>query len=163
MHLTFPEKIDIIAELIIEGRLYPEVKRTVAKILTNRGINSWNIQEGDYLGEIKAIYDWIRTNVRYLGDPFDNDTIETAPYVLDVRAADCDGYVVLAGAMLASIGYEPILKVSGQTKEEFDHIYLLIGYPPGKSNEFIAFDASIDFGIGWEAPAVIAATYLVFN
>lgn len=146
--LHIVEKLKVIGTLILQGRLHPLVRETVAGILTQR-YGTWVVPEGDYHGELLEIYNWIRHNIRYLPDPYNNDTIESAPYTLQVKACDCDGYVVLAGAMLASIGYEVALKIVGR-QDEFDHIYLLVGVPPGLSLRFVPFDVSTDRWPGWE-------------
>ncbi len=148
--MTLDSKIELIAKLILKARTVPEVKNLALEIVAEQRDGRWVVDEGDYLGELSQVYKWIRDNIRYTHDPYNNDTIESAEYVLKYRATDCDGFTVLGGALLGSIGYKVWLIVSGVN--DYEHIYLLVGIPPEvpDPSRVVAFDASIDRWPGWE-------------
>lgn len=76
----------------------------------------------------------------------------------DVRTRNCDDYTIALGALLMSIGYSVRMKTI-QTKDadDWNHIYLQVGLPPGKATKWRTLDASVAQPAGWEAPSSIIA------
>lgn len=110
-----------------------------------------NVPEKDYLAEAKALARWVRLNIRYLKDPYGQETVshpeETA---FNTKAGDCDDQSVLLAALLGAVGIPTRFKVIGTTPVQYAHVYLQAN-PTGKG--WITFDPIMtDKPEGWEVP-----------
>ena len=106
------------------------------------------IRAKDYLGEIKALFEWVQQSVRYTKDPFRLEVLHSARRILELRAGDCDDMTILLGAMLESVGHPIRLVIVGPTQFRphfFSHIYLEVYY----KGKWIPLDATMPFPMGW--------------
>lgn len=107
-----------------------------------------NIQQKNYLGEIKALFKWVQHNIRYTKDPFRVEMLHSAARMLQLRAGDCDDMTILLGAMLESIGHPVRLVLTGPDPKRprlFTHIYLDVNY----KGRWISLDATMPYAMGW--------------
>ena len=58
-----------------------------------------------YLGEIRALFEWVQANIRYTKDPFRLELLHSARRMLELRAGDCDDMAILLGALLEAVGH----------------------------------------------------------
>jgi hypothetical protein len=103
----------------------------------------------DYLGEIKALFEWVQHHVRYTKDPFRVEVLHSARRLLELRAGDCDDMTILLGAMLEAIGHPVRLVIIGPDPlrpQLFSHIYLEAYY----NGRWIPLDATMPHAMGWE-------------
>lgn len=118
------------------------------------------VPQRDQVGEITAVFDFVRDGVRYLRDPWAPEGLElfTAPAQLlrDVdrgtAAGDCDDHVILASALLETIGYRTRYRIGGLPPDHFRHIWLEVQAPGGwmplelvKKDEPAGYDPSPRF------------------
>lgn len=142
----------------------PYVRMVAAQIVSRRcrepnartGDGGWCIDEKDYWGEVRAVFNWVRANVRYVRDIHRIDLFQQARRTIQTRSGDCDDYNILIAALLMTIGY-PVRSKTIQTKdsEDWNHIYLQVGLPPGNPRVWKTLDASVPRPAGWEAPSSI--------
>jgi len=122
----FKSVVKYLKELIEDGMRDEYVRRKAVDIVTRAGV-----QGHDELGEIRAIVKWVQNNVTYRKDPVDIEYFMTPRKILkDVEqgrsAADCDDFVILAGALLGSIGYPTgALIVDSNADGVFNHVMLI--------------------------------------
>ncbi|MDB2565368.1 hypothetical protein N9X64_00465 [bacterium] len=123
-------------ELIEDGLRDEYVRQKAVSIVNQAGIKGH-----DEIGEIGAIVRWVQNNVVYRKDPLDVEYFMTARRILkDVElgrsAADCDDFVIVAGALLGSIGYPSgALIVDSNADGVFNHV-MLITRTTAPSKEF---------------------------
>jgi transglutaminase-like putative cysteine protease len=55
------------------------------------------VRPKDYLGEIRALFEWVKNNVRYTRDIHRVELLHTARRMLELRAGDCDDMTILLG------------------------------------------------------------------
>jgi hypothetical protein len=106
------------------------------------------VRPKDYLGEIKALFEWVQRNVRYTKDPYRVEVLHTARRMLELRAGDCDDMAILLGAMLEAIGHPVRLVVTGPDPLRprlFTHVYLEV-YLKGR---WVPLDATMPFPPNW--------------
>jgi len=141
------DRIRIIVEKIKEGKRDPLVRKLAADAVRN-------VAPRDWLGEVAAIFEFVRQNVRYTLDVHGLDTYQRARRTLQLGIGDCDDQVILLGAMLQSIGYPIALKVieSVDSDHGWNHIYLLVGVPPSAPQRWIPLDPTVSQPMGWELP-----------
>lgn len=139
----------------------PRIRQLAASIVSRRdrkpnertGDGGWAIDERDYWGEVKALFNWTRANVRYIRDIATIDTFALAWRTIEAHAGDCDDYQILLAALFMSIGYSVRMKTIQTTdSDDWNHIYLQVGLPPGKPTTWRTIDASVAQPAGWEAP-----------
>ncbi len=91
------------------------------------------IPDKDYFGEIVAIHNWVRDNIRYVRDPIGQETLSYPEETLfNSKAGDCDDMTTLEIALLGAIGMEAYPVVIGMFPNHFSHIYLHAKVPEGK-------------------------------
>ena len=135
--------LEHVQALIRQGVKDFYVRQKAIDILFEKGIRA-----KDYLGEIRALFEWVQQNVRYTKDPFRLEVLHSAKRILELRAGDCDDMTILLGAMLESIGHPTRLVIVGPTPlrpDLFSHIYLEV-YHKGR---WIPLDATMPFPMGW--------------
>jgi transglutaminase-like putative cysteine protease len=59
----------------------------------------------DFVGEIHAIRDWVKENIRYQRDVAGMETIQTPDVTVSLGAGDCDDHAILVCCLLESIGH----------------------------------------------------------
>lgn len=111
-------------ELVHEGARSLAVRNAAIDVVRAAGVRAH-----DTLGEIRALYTWVRDRVRFIGDPVGVELLQGAPVTLRTRSGDCDDYAVLLGAMLHAIGIPAELRfkvigVNPRRPGAFSHVYL---------------------------------------
>ena len=102
------QTVEHISDLIRQGAKDFHVRQTAIDILLQRAV-----KPKDYLGEIKALFEWVQQHVRYSKDPFRVEVLHSAKRMLELRAGDCDDMAILLGAMLEAIGHPVRLVLTG--------------------------------------------------
>ena len=150
------DRVKFIARNIAKYRTNAEIHTFAAQALTDFCGGTWCVQPRDWLGEVCAISEHIKNNVRYTLDTYGIDTYRTPIRTLQLAMGDCDDMAQLAGAMLQAVGYPVMIKViQTPDQDDFNHIYIMAGMPPQNPKKFVAVDPSQPFGCGWEAEGVV--------
>ena len=155
-YLGTRETLEQIQEIIYEGIKDFYVRQKAIDILIERGI-----RPKDYLGEIKALFEWVQQNIRYTKDPYRVEVLHTPRRMLELRAGDCDDMTILLGAMLESIGHPIRFVIVGpdiSRPKVFSHIYLEVKY----KNKWIPLDATTPYPMGW-APRLFVKKVIPFD
>lgn len=141
--------VEHIVDLIKHGAKEFHVRQTAIDILLRRAV-----KPKDYLGEIKALFEWVQQNVRYTKDTFRVEVLHSAKRMLALRAGDCDDMAILLGAMLESIGHPVQVVLSGPDPlkpDLFTHIYLEVFH----RGRWIPLDATMPYPMGWAPGALV--------
>lgn len=85
--------------LIDEGASDPEINRLAIAIVKAAGVRPL-----DFEGERRAVYAWIRRNLRYVRDVDGKETLRGARETLTVGAGDCDCLTIVTLALLRTLG-----------------------------------------------------------
>lgn len=150
---SLDDRIKHIQTKVRKGKVDPDVYALARKIVTQKCGANWCTPEKDNLAEAKAVYDYLRKNVRYTSDPLGVDAYAAAKHTLKMGAADCDDYSITACSLLLSLGIPCRLKVIQTTgSSEPNHIYAQVGLPRANPTKWHTMDASVAKPFGWEAP-----------
>ncbi len=148
-YLGTARTVEHIKELIRAGAKDFYVRqRAIDTLLEKR------VKPKDYLGEIKALFEWVQRNVRYTKDPFRVEVLHSARRMLELRAGDCDDMAILLGAMLEAIGHPVRLVLVGPDPLRprlFTHVYLEV-YHRGR---WIPLDPTMPYPMGWGPRALV--------
>lgn len=81
---------------------------------------------GDDLDQVKKVFAWVKKNIRFMRDPYGQETVSTPERTLKQTFGDCDDITVLMGALLGSLGYRTriVTVASHPHTEQFTHVYL---------------------------------------
>lgn len=96
-----------------------------------------HVDSHNYLEEIKATYEWVRDNIRYVRDIRGVETLQLPPITLPrdispeygIGAGDCDDHVILLATLLSAIGVKDLsmrLVRFSPDDIEWKHIYLVV-------------------------------------
>lgn len=142
-YLGTQKTLQHIKALIRNGAKNFYVRQKAIDILFARAV-----KPKDYLGEIKALFEWVQHHIRYTKDPFRVEVLHSAQRLLQLRAGDCDDMTILLGAILESIGHPVRLVLTGPDPSRprlFTHIYLEVNY----RGRWIPLDATMPYRMGW--------------
>ena len=138
----------LIADLIRSGAKDFVVRQTAIRIFRGGGV-----RPKDRLGEVRALFEWVKRNIRYTRDIFRVELLHTARRMLELRAGDCDDMTILLGSMLVSTGHPVRLVLVGfrpNRPHAYSHIYL----EANVGGRWIPLDATVHRPLGWAPPAL---------
>jgi len=96
------ERVGFIVHMIQRGRDNPAVRKFTTAAVSKKCNDGWCVEEGDYEQEIRAVFDSIRENVRYVRDTHGKDLFQHPARTLEFRSADC----LPEGTLIARRPYE---------------------------------------------------------
>jgi hypothetical protein len=134
-------------ELVHQGMTDQFINRQAMAIVRAAGV-----REFDFLGEIRAIYEWTRRNIRFFKDIDGVETLRTAREIITVGGGDCDDInATLMPALLATIGHSVrLVTISSdpQAPEAFSHVYCQVQLSDGRWLDLDAARRDPAFGKG---------------
>lgn len=136
-------------QLVDESLRDPSILRLAKDIV--RGVPAFD----DY-SEARALYDWVRSNIRFTKDPVNKETLYPPSELLQIRSGDCDDISMLLGTLLLAVGYPARLMTVAANGDEFSHVYV-----EGQINgEWVPMDpARSDSQFGVAPPAYTRARW----
>ena len=159
------DRIHYIKKMIRKYRYDPHVREIAATVLTRKnGSGGWKVPEKDWSAEVKAMFNFVRKNVRYTRDTVGRDMYASPNRSLAANSGDCDCYAILLGSLLQSVGYPIVLRIiQTHGNKTWNHIYLLVGLPPTRPTKWLLADASINKPLGFQAPAYMVERHKDFT
>ncbi len=111
--------LKIMSALVKSGKKSPSV-RAKALALTQ------GLSQKNKLGEIRALWAFVKNNIRYVGDIKNVETVHTPEQILRQESGDCDDKALLLASLLESIGHPSAFWAIG-TKEpgKYSHVMAL--------------------------------------
>lgn len=115
------------------------------------------VPEKNYFQEASAIQQWVRDNIRYVRDVADVETLATPIETLRQRSGDCDDKSLLAGSLLAAIGF-PVRYVAWafDAPDLFEHVYAEINMGRHRSGHWLGVETTEPVAIGWKPDSPFA-------
>ena len=138
----------LIGRLICNGAKDFVVRQTAIRVFRDYGVAA-----KDRIGEVQALFDFVRRTVRYTRDIYRVELLHSARRMLELRAGDCDDMTILLGAMLKATGHPVRLVLAGfrpGKPHAYSHIYPEVRVGP----RWIALDATMPWPMGWAPPAI---------
>lgn len=108
------------------------------------------VQPKDWAGQVHALFEYVRDNIRYTRDVLGVETVHTARQVMTAEQGDCDDKSILLAALLMSIGHPARFMAVGFNNLGLQHVYVqtLIG------KRWVSLDATERVNVGWEPPNI---------
>lgn len=158
------DRVGVIAKYILAGEMTGDA-RILAGYATNDYCGTeYCIDPHDSEGELAAIHDYVQWNVRYMEDPVNHDTYDSADRSIELAFGDCDDIAIVSGAMYLHAGFPVRIKVIRTLgNSDFHHVYLLVGTPKAAPNKWTPSDAAYYDYAGEEAPGIEAQKIYELN
>ena len=112
----------------------------------------------NFSGEVKAVQDYVRKNIRYRKDVNGVETLSTPIKTLEYRAGDCDDQSVLVATLLEAIGHPTrFVAIKLNPLGNFVHVYTETKIGP----KWYSVETTENWPIGYEPPGV--SSRMVWN
>jgi hypothetical protein len=100
------------------------------------------VPPNDDLGEVRALWEFVRDGVRYVRDVRNVDTLQAPRVTLDVLQGDCDDKSLLLASLLETIGYATRFAVAAtDPRSSYNHVYVEAFVP--RLGKWIPLESSI--------------------
>lgn len=131
---------------VVNGRMDPRLIELCGQIIKG-------VPAKDYEGEAKAIFDWVKANIRYTRDPNGVELIQAPLVTVRRGAGDCDDHAVLLCALCESCGMRTgfeTVRADSTAPDLFSHVYSIVG----TNNGWRALDTTVQSSyFGWRPTA----------
>lgn len=135
------------SELVKRGKKHPQIREKATSLVQNLG-------QKNYLGEIQALHQFVRDNIRYVRDIRGVETLHFPEQILTQEYGDCDDKVVLLASLLESIGHPTrFVAVGFKGPDEYSHVFVDTRYGPG----WLTLETTENVSMGWRPPGIVAA------
>lgn len=82
-----------------------------------------DIDPRDQMSQARAIFDWVKDNIRFVRDPNRKELVQNPRVTLMLGFGDCDCIHTLLASMLESVGFSLAFATVGLGSPEFDHVF----------------------------------------
>jgi transglutaminase-like putative cysteine protease len=140
--------------LVKSGKKSPAV-RAKALALTQ------GLSQKDKLGEIRALWYFVKNNIRYVRDIKDVETVHTPEQILRQESGDCDDKSLLLAALLESIGHPSAFWAIG-VKQPGQYSHVMTATRIGAGNRWLPLETTENVPFLW-VPPVVRASMMHYN
>lgn len=128
----------------IQGHTTLEVRHLAESIIEN-------VPDKDFKGELEAIQEWVKANIRYTRDPTYAETLKLPHALLEDRQGDCDDQATLVAALALSIGFKPrFVAVAVDRAGSFDHVYTEVKL----GTKWVSVETTEAVPVGWQPDGI---------
>lgn len=139
------QTLNIMRSLTLAGKKSPLVRQRAVMLTQGLG-------QKDYYGEIKALYRFVRDQIRYVKDVRDVETLHSAAVVLTNKQGDCDDKSLLLASLLESLGHRTRFVAVGFRPQQFNHVYVEVYY----NGNWVPLETTENVDIGWSPKNVVS-------
>ncbi|MDE2020654.1 MAG: transglutaminase domain-containing protein [Patescibacteria group bacterium] len=105
----------------------------------------------DFRGELEAIQQWVKDNIRYTRDPTYAETLKIPHALLEAPQGDCDDQATLVAALALSIGFKPrFVAIAVDNPGIFDHVYTEVKL----GTRWLSVETTEPVPVGWQPEGV---------
>lgn len=105
----------------------------------------------DWTGELCALFEWVRANIRYTLDPNDQETIQDAQTTVRLGYGDCDDFAILLSTLCECIGH-PSAFVALGFGDTCDYSHVLVIASGAGETDWVWMDPTEGHPFGWFPP-----------
>lgn len=128
--------------LVREARTLPVIRNLAIAITAH-------VRNKDRAGEVRAIHEWVKKNIRYVKDVVGVETLTAPAYTLSLKAGDCDDHSMLVASLLESIGHPARFAAVGTSPERFNHVFT----ETRLGSRWVSVETTEPVAIGWHPKA----------
>jgi len=117
--------------------------------LARQIIQEAGVAERDYEAEARALFTWIKANIKFVRNPYGMEQVQSAFKTLEYGVGDCGEQSVLAAVLLNALGHPVRFVTIKHGGPEFVHVYTEVMLP---DSNWTAFDTAVHGSyLGWRA------------
>jgi transglutaminase-like putative cysteine protease len=142
------ETLKAMRELTRAGVLDPEMRLLANSIVRHIPGKTW-------FAEIRAVFNWVRTNITYRLDATEIEQISLASITVEQGQGDCDDMSIVLATLLMSIGH-PCRFVAVGFGEHGDGLFshVLVETRGAGETPWVSLDTTEPAPMGWFPPGV---------
>lgn len=147
------QTLQLMAKIVKDFKTNQIIRELAVNIVKNEQDMNWR-------GEVQAIHDFVKNNIRYVRDVANVETLQTPVKTLQLMAGDCDDQTILFCSLLAAIGHPTrMVAMSEYQNGQFSHVF-----PQAKIGSYWVTAECIfkDYALG-QMPPNIQKTYIKHN
>ncbi len=111
------QTLALMSKLVKEYKVNQQIRELAVLIVKNEKQMNWR-------GEVEAIHNWVKNNIRYVRDVENVETLQTPVKTLELMAGDCDDQTTLFCALMAAIGHPTrMVAISERAAGNFSHVF----------------------------------------
>lgn len=112
------------------------------------------LRQKDRIGEIRALFDYVQNNIRYVRDIREVETLQFPEQTMSQESGDCDDKSTLLASLLESIGHPTRFVAVGFKPGHYSHVFVdtRIG-----QNGWLTLDTTEPHPMGWRPPGIVEA------
>jgi transglutaminase-like putative cysteine protease len=115
-----------------------------------------SVRGKNWRGEIAAIFNWVRGNIRYALDPNELETIQGAATTVALGYGDCDDFAILLATLCECAGHPSCFVALGfAAPGDFSHV-VAVASGAGET-PWVWMDATEAHPLGWYPPGATCA------
>lgn len=148
--MPIKERVAILQDLTAKSIRDPKMRKIALSVTRH-------CKARDAACEAKAIYNWVKRNIRYTGDvgphalwaggPVEGvDLFQSAYRTVEFGGGDCDDHAILSCTLAALNGMTCKYRVTSPKrgkKDDYTHIYSIIGLPKMRPKKWVAVDTTL--------------------
>jgi len=115
-----------------------------------------NIPDRSYMGEARALQEWVRDQIRYVMDPDDLELVQTPEKTLEFGQGDCDDKSTLLASFLSACGHPCRFVAVGFNEDAFSHV--LVETKIGE--RWVSCETIVPVSLGWY-PTGVTSRYVL--
>lgn len=129
--------------IVREYKKHPVIRSLAGDVTKNLRNKAWR-------EEVRAVFEYVRSNIRYTQDINGVETLQTPVATIAVGYGDCDDMCTLLAALLEAIGHPTAFMAVGREAGEYEHVYVITKI--GDNDDWISLDPTEDEVMGWQPP-----------
>lgn len=148
---SIEDRVNAMIDLVWDGLKDPAMRQLALQI-TRR------CQARDDLCELKAIFDYNQTRIRYTGDIAGLDTFSSWRRALEFGGEDCDGHAIANATAIGHNGFGCVFRLTtSKPGTAWEHVYAVALFSKLEPQAGIAMDTTLPGGKLGDEPRMIAA------
>lgn len=146
------ETLKIMSKLTKGGKKSPAIRQKALQL-------TQHLRQKDRIGEIYALWEFVKNRIRYVRDIRNVETIHTPEQILRQESGDCDDKAILLASLLEAIGHPSAFWAIGTKPGVFSHVLVLTRVGEKK---WMPLETTENVKFGW-TPPVVRASMKHFN
>jgi transglutaminase-like putative cysteine protease len=111
-------------------------------------------RDQQWTAQISSIFEWVRSNIAYVQDVTDVETLQTPAATIQMGGGDCDDQVTLLCALLEGAGFHTRLVACGFADDNFEHVFCQVQLPD--QSRWFSLDPTERYPMGWKPPGIVS-------
>lgn len=138
--------LDLMTAYVRAFRKFPAIRTFAQQLAAQAGSKNWP-------GQINNIFTWVQSNIVYVQDIRDVETLQTPAQTLTIESGDCDDMCTLLCAMLESVGFRTRFMAIAMEPGQFEHVFVQAQMP--NRSKWYSLDPTEPQPMGWQPPGFV--------